>query len=407
MSVEVTGRMDGLDLDPVLRDGYEVHQAALRRGMNVLLLPRQVMMVSRPDGEGGELAFVHGVPSTSTLSAVTFAQDKRMRRAQLVAAGLPVPKGGSYSISNGVKDAKNLIKRIGYPVVIKPSMGDNMIEVHAGLRSEADVDAAIDYLRTHPDQRPTYVKAAYALTLLGDPEEVDGRVTSPRGYRFLVEKQVQGQYLRFLVINGNVHSVLHCPGGSAGSVRGPNYDVTTETHPSLLAIAQSAVRAVAGLAVAAVDVVVDDFRKSAPEQEAWIVELSERPWLAAQASIGEALSRDLGDCILKGHATQSALHLNDPTDKIEVDVHVEGLTDPVAAVGTIVAACRSMGIAGNVDGVDPIEGVAEGALTGDAHKIAWLTELLLDGRLENHRAILVQENQRRTSSSATVAGGSK
>lgn len=392
MSAEAQVSADEIDLDPVLRDGYEVHQAAMRRGLNVLLLPRQVMMVRRPDGEGGELAFVHGVPSTSTLSAVTFAQDKRMRRAQLVAAGLPVPKGGSYSISNGVNDAKKLIKRIGYPVVIKPSMGDNMIEVHPGLRSEADVDQAIEYLRTSPDERPTYVKAAYALTLLGDPEEVDGRLTVPRGYRFLVEKHVGGQYLRFLVINDEVRSVLHCLGGSVGSASGPNHDVTDDVHPSLIGLAGSAARAVTGLAVAAVDIVVHDLSRAASDQEAWIVEFSERPWLAAQAAIAETLADDLGDAILASVAAEHGLRLKEPQDEATVELRIEGLTDATAALSQLNETATQLGIAGRLVVTDQVEGMVLGKLAGPARKIAILAELLIDGRLERHRAITVEEH---------------
>jgi ABC-type transport system substrate-binding protein len=49
-------------------------------------------------------------------------------------AGLPVPKGATFSVGRGVRDAKNFAERIGYPVVVKPAMGDNAIETFRMLR---------------------------------------------------------------------------------------------------------------------------------------------------------------------------------------------------------------------------------------------------------------------------------
>src|SRR5690625_1231069 len=161
MSLE-TPIQPGLGAD--LRDGYEVHAAALRRGMNVVLYPRQVLVASDQSGE--ELAFVHGVPETSSLGPVTYAQDKRMRRALLERAGLPVPRGTTFSVGRGVAGAKKFAERIGYPVVVKPAIGDNAIETFADLQTEEQFDAAIDRLRIPPSERETFTRAAYGLTEL-------------------------------------------------------------------------------------------------------------------------------------------------------------------------------------------------------------------------------------------------
>lgn len=382
-------------VDPVLRDGYEVHQAALRRGLDVLMLPRQVMMVNLPGGgPSTELSFVHGVPSTSTLSAVTFAQDRRMRRARLVEEGIPVPKGGTFSIANGVDDAKRLINKMGYPVVVKPAAGDNMVEVHTGLRDAAAVDTAIEYLRTHVDERSTYVKAAYALTLLGDPEEVDGRRTVPRSYRFLVEKQVPGIYLRFLVVDGEVASVVRCPGGGAIDTSSEgNQDVTGETHPSLTEMARSAVRAVAGLSVAAVDIVIADYGRDVATQDVWIVELSERPWLVAQAAVSESKSAAAGEAILAAHAVERSVALPTARNEVSVTMRLEGITDAVQAATDLKSAIDEYRLAGELTVIDAVEGVADGVLTGSPGDIASFAEHLLNGDVNGHRAMLVHECQ--------------
>ncbi|SNR27058.1 hypothetical protein SAMN06265360_10114 [Haloechinothrix alba] len=387
---------------PELRDGYEVHQAALRRGLNVIQFPRQVMMATPPDGAGTaggtqpqELSFAHGVPQTSTLSAVTYAQDKRMRRALLTNAGLPIPKGGAYSVGKGMEFAKRLIERIGYPVVVKPAIGDNTIETRTGLRDEDELASAIDYLRIPTTSRPTYTRAAFALTLLSEPEELDGRVMMPSSYRFLLEKHVSGEYLRFLVLGDEVCSVVHCPGGPWAGGERQHRDVTGETHTSLTDLARQAVRAVPGLAVAAVDIVTGDHTADAEAQDPRIVELSERPWLAIQAGVSARLSQDLGDAILRSHAAELDLGLGEQHDEVAVDLHMEGVTEPAKAIAAVAEAGRNNGLTGHVSVTDPVEGIADGVVQGRPDAIALLTENLLDARIDGgYRAALVEERGR-------------
>jgi UDP-N-acetylmuramoyl-tripeptide--D-alanyl-D-alanine ligase len=393
MSVESTSDVQAGTLAMDVRDGFEVHQAALRRGMNVLLFPRQVMMATTADGEH-ELTFIHGIPQTSTLGAVTYAQDKRMRRALLERAGLPVPKGATFSVGRGVRDAKNFAERIGYPVVVKPAMGDNAIETFAGVSDEEQLDAAIDYLRTPPTERATFTRAAYALTELREPGEEDGRVVVPPGYRFLVEEHIRGDYVRFLVVRGLVRSVVHCFGlpGSASADGGR--DILGEVHPTLLQLAIDAAQALPGLSVAAVDMVVADYRRPAAGQRVAVVELSERPGLVAQAGVSDELSQRLGDVILSMHADEENVAVGEPRDEVCVEIHAEAIPDLDGAIEALATAARGLGLTGRMEVTDRVEGVIDGILQGPAEGIAWLAEALLDGKLEGHRAMLVEARQR-------------
>lgn len=384
-------------LGPELWDGYEVHRAALGRGLDVVQFPRQVMMASQRDsGPGQELSFVHGVPRTSTLSAVTYAQDKRMRRALLTNAELPVPKGGSFSVGKGLEFAKRLIERIGYPVVVKPAIGDNTIEARTGLGNEQELIEAIDYLRTPTLERPTYTRAAYALTLLAQPEELEGRVMMSSDYRFLLEKHVSGQYLRFLVIADEVHSVVHCPEGPWGQAGLQSSDVTMATHDSFRRMALAAVRAVPGLALAAVDLVTADHTRDASEQDPRIVEVSERPWLAVQAAVSSELSGQLAEVILCQHAVELSVTMAQQAAEVAVDVHMEGVAEAERAVAAFARTGGERGVRGHLTVTDPVEGVTDGVLQGSPRQLAWLAETLLDGRLgeEGYRASLVAERAR-------------
>ncbi|WP_129665206.1 hypothetical protein [Phytoactinopolyspora endophytica] len=398
MSVDSAQMSAGSGTDGVpseVRDGYEVHSAALRRGLDVVLYPRQVMMVVGGDGTPGdtELAFVHGIPRSSTLGSVTYAQDKRMRRAMLERAELPLPRGATFSVGRGIRDAKNFAERIGYPVVVKPAMGDNAIETFPDVQGEEQLDAAIDYLMTPPTERETFVRAAYALTELREPGEEEGRIVVPPGYRFLIEEHVRGDYVRFLVVDGLVRSVVHCPGPPAVTAGEAGRDILGEVHPTMQQLAIDAVQALPGLGVAAVDMVVTDYQRPAADQGVWIVELSERPGLAVQADLSEDLSQHLGDVILDHGAEVGGLPLNVAQDDVAVEFHAEAIPDLDGAVTALAETAREFGLTGHIGVTDRVEGVAEGFVQGSARHIARLSEMLLDGRLKEHRAMLVEERQ--------------
>jgi glutathione synthase/RimK-type ligase-like ATP-grasp enzyme len=378
---------DATDAVPAgLRDGYEVHRAALSHGLDVLLLPRQVLVARTPGGR--ELAFVHGVPASSSLSAVTYAQDKRMRRELLQHAGLPVPPGATFAIGRERQRARRFAERIGYPVVVKPAVGDNLSEVFPGLRDEQQLEEAVEHLRTPESERPTFTRTAYGLTLLLEPDEEEGRTVAPAGYQFLIERHVTGDYLRQLVVGDRVVSAVHCPGGPAGA---PGRDVTDEVHPSVREMAVYAADAVPGLAVAVIDLVLQDHTRPAPAQELWVVELSERPSLATQARISDELSRRLGEAILSHQAARTSTPLPDPGQEVSVEFRLEEAAHPEDTVTAVLDAANRAGLVATIEVTDQVEGIADGRLSGSPGGIASIFETLLDGRLSGQRAMLVEQ----------------
>ncbi|QSB15250.1 hypothetical protein JQS43_02475 [Natronosporangium hydrolyticum] len=369
-----------------LHDGYEVHRAALRYGFDVTLYPRQVLVATRAD-EPGELSFVHGVPQQSTLSAVTYAQDKRMRRELLARAGLPVPPGATFAIGRELAVAKTFAEQIGYPVAVKPAVGENLAEVTAGIRNVAELESAIDYLRTPELDRPTFSRTAYALTLLLEPDEEDGRSIAPAGYQFLVERHVEGDYLHLVTVAGQVRAAVHRIGDSAAptSVR----DVTDELHPSLAELALQAATTIPGLATTTIGMVVADHHRPVAEQEAWIVDFSERPYLAVLALASAELGHRLGEELLSLQRAAAETE-QPPRDEVSVTAHIEGCTDPDGVAAALTAAIAEHGLAGQVAVADRIEGTAEGTLQGSPNALAMLFELLVDGQLDGQRARLVE-----------------
>lgn len=376
-----------------LRDGYELHLAALRHGLDVALYPRQVLIAS--GGGGPELAFVHGVPQTSTLAAVTYAQDKAMRRELLARAGLPIPEGATFAIGRDRALAGEFAARIGYPVVVKPAVGDSLTEVFAGIRDQRQLDAAIDYLRTPEAERPAFTRAAYGLTLLLEPDEEDGRQVSPASYRFLLERHVPGRYIRCLVLGGELVSVLRLDGLTSDRREAAGEDLTGQVDEGLRELAIRAVRTIPGLALAAVDLVVVDGGPAPAGQPVSIVELSERPWLATQARIDEALGHRIGEAILRHHATELGLTLPPPREQVRVEFQAEGAADAGALATAIAGAAAGCGLAADVQVADQVEGILEGTLSGAPAPITLIFESLLSGGFHGQRAMLVEAHQRK------------
>jgi hypothetical protein len=379
------------DIPPAWRDGYELHCAALRLGLDVTLYPRQVLQVTQPAG-GPDRWFVHGVPESSTLAAVTYAQDKRMRRQLLVQAGLPVPDGVTFAIGREIGEAKRFARNVGYPVVVKPASGDNMSEVFTGVRNEKELATTIDYFRTPELGRPAFSRTAYALTLLLEPDEEDGRTITPAGYQLLVEKQVTGVPLRILVVGDRVVSAVAGPGEGRGSADRSYGEVRDEIHPDFRDLALTAVRAIPGLTTAALDLIVTDHRSPRGQQDAWIVDFSERPLLAQQAMVSDALSAELATALLR-HA---APVLDDviPRDLVSIDFRVEGATSATAVAAALGDAARDAGVTSDVTVEDDVEGSVVGVVDGPADWTAWVFESLLAGTLAEQRAMLVTERHR-------------
>jgi D-alanine-D-alanine ligase-like ATP-grasp enzyme len=82
-------------------------------------------------------------PSTSYL-AISICHSKRTTLRLLRMADLPVPEGRSFD-SSDFDQAIDYARRLGWPVVLKPSGGRGGSGVSVGIRSDQDFRAAWDY----------------------------------------------------------------------------------------------------------------------------------------------------------------------------------------------------------------------------------------------------------------------
>lgn len=362
-----------------MRDGAAVHTAALASGLSTRLLPRQVLQVFAPGGK--TTAFTHGIPQSSSLSGVTFTQDLRMRRGLLGKAGVPQPRGATFSVGRSRGAAQRFAAKIGYPVVVKPALGDSTIDVTRGIRDRRQFAAAVEGLLTPPEERPGSTQASYGITELRKPGVKDGRVTVPPGYRFLVEEEISGDYLRVLVLEGRVLDVVHCPGGpwsgrASGSMRAAAWPSGLEET------AAAVVAALPGLAVLSIDVVVPDSGTRAPV----VVDVSERPWLEVQHRCSPTEAARLAREVLTAGLPHTDLPPARDTSR-DLELAFEGVIDPRGFVTAVNEQAAEDGVPLKLEVTDAARGYTGGTARSTPSYIATLVEGVLSQGVRGHTAM--------------------
>lgn len=368
------------DVTRGMRDGVEVHKAALACGFTTRLLPRQVLQVFTP--EGARTAFTHGIPQGSSLSGVTFTQDLRMRRGLLGKAGVPQPRGATFSVGRSRGAALRYAETIGYPVVVKPALGDSTIDVTRGIQNQGQFAAAVDRLLTPPEDRPDSTQAAYGITELRKPGRKDGRVTVPPGYRFLVEEEVRGEYLRLLVIDGAVVDVLACPGGP-WSGRATDASPRPGSRTALEQTAAAVVAALPGLAVLSIDVVLSAVFSAQPV----VVDVSERPWLDVQNRMRPARVAGLARDLLASGLSGTTLPPSRPDEFAEFHVMFEGVVAPGEFASLVTDHGAAHGATIDLKVADPARGHVAGTVRGTPATTAELVEIILNSGIHGQTAM--------------------
>lgn len=362
-----------------LVDGWLVHAAALSAGFSTTLFPGQVLLV-HGDTEETPAAFAHGVPNSSRLSTASLIQDNRMRRDLISARGIPVPKGRSFALRNGLGQALSYAETIGYPVVVKPMLNDSTTEVINAVRNPEELAEAVAYFETVPTMRPDFTAASYSITQVMTPRKAGDRRTRS-SYRFMVEKHHSGVYVRLLLIEGELVSVVLAPDGPWRADLAK--DLTDEVHPSAWGIARQIWDAYPGLAVMAADIVLSDWQHDWDEQDWHLVELSERPWLYLQYALSAITAKDLGRCLLEVEAKSS--HSNTRSDSHDTEIAVafswEGVSRSKEVLDDLQRVCRALVIRGWGESQDEVSGRVGGQWEGPPEAIALLNELAVAGEL--------------------------
>lgn len=384
-------------------DGYLIHGNALARGLSTWLLAGQVLYVG--NSEGQELSFAHGVPEQTRLSAAVLSQDKRIRRALLADNGIKIPKGASFSLGDGLPGAKRYAKRLGYPVVVKPMIGENSIEVRSGIKGPKGLTRTFDYFRVAPDRRESFELSSYTLTTLFWPKDSDGQEARD-DYRLLVESEVSGQYVRLFVIDGEVLHAMHAPGGTA-SPRPGGSDIGDVVHPSVVELGEKIAAIYPRIFAMTIDLVVNDFGASLEDQSYTVVELSERPWhYLRQMHLGDEVN-DIAAYTLEKSAENSGFSIGAALPKPHIDARIQwdAVSDPKRFTTAYAEHAQTSGISGSIGIEDQVGGTVVAKVSGNAREIARLNELAVDSGLDRERAMSVKTSPFKVGASEIGADG--
>lgn len=369
-----------------LVDGYLITAAMLSRGLDMLCLPRQVTIGSQ---ENQEVAFTHGVPGSSSLAGVTYAQDRRVRRSLLQRAKIAVPTGATFSYK-GTLDRLRYARKVGYPVVVKESIYDTYNELGQVAHNKKQLNAIIAEMRQDTNggeaSAASITRAAYSLTgLLQNEVGEDGQEMRHASHRYLLEKVVAGQLLRILVSHGEALSALQRPKGGMWS----GSCVMQQLHPHWCDLAVKAVAAIPHLHTAAVDIVVPEPTVGPENQQGAVIELHERTQFVTYANASLELAKKLASKVLEKEASLQGITLKNEVKRVKIQLLAENLLHTDTVIPKIENCCQSIDIAGKLNVTDPVEGIVEGELSGSPEAIAYLIEAIINGMF-GHRAMAVE-----------------
>ena len=300
---------------------------ALRRGIPVTRLD-----------DGSYIQLGHGARQrrmqatmTDATSAIgmEIADDKDRTKRVLASAGIPVPRGESVSTWEDAVDAAG---RVGYPLVVKPLVGNHGRGITTNVRGADELRAAFDAAkgvhrrvvietqlegadfrlllvnhelvaaarRDHPQVVGDGSRTIRQLVerLNADPrrgaghERVMTRVTLDADAEQTLAKQ--GLTLDDVPSIGRIVRLKSAANISAG---GAAADVTDEVHPQVRAVAERASRIV-GLDITGIDLVAQNIRQPLHESGGGIVEVNAAPGFRMHIEPSEGKPRNVAAPVL-------------------------------------------------------------------------------------------------------------
>ncbi len=266
--------------------------------------------------------------STSAI-AESIAQDKDLTKMLLMAAGVPVPDG---CLVSSAQDAWAAAEKIGAPVVVKPSDGNQGKGVTVNLEGRDQVMAAYALASLHGSAvivERYFVGHDFRLLVVGnnlvaaarrDPPHVigDGQHSITELVEIINADPARGEghgtSLTRIQLDGIAMSMLAAQGYEPESVLekdvlvvlrnnanlstgGTATDVTDHVHPELAATAVAAAKMV-GLDVCGVDMVGKNVFEPLDKQGGCVVEVNAAPGLRMHLSPSFGIGRPVGEAIM-------------------------------------------------------------------------------------------------------------
>lgn len=311
---------------------YNVALEAWRRGISLQFytvpVKNRMRIFYLLEHEGKSYKFQYSLGGKVESEARKIVNDKALTKQHLSAAGVSVPQGKSVDISNGVDDSLQYAAGLGYPVVAKPTDGRLGKGVLTNLTNENELRDALNHLKDNlgytdiiieqyikGDDTRVYViddkvAAAYKripLNVYGDgvstiSELVDEkkRVRKNNPYAKKHEIVINETVLAYLASQGYSIDTVPEEGQrillaekTLSSDAGEKIDITEELSDKMKQTAIDAVKAVPGMFMSGLDLMIDHERN-----EGFVLELNANPNIAGHLYPMEGKPRDVHKFII-------------------------------------------------------------------------------------------------------------
>ena len=376
-----------------------MERECVRQGFDILRTGKGVFSAHKG---GKSLYFKLSRSPLVSVDAISLCTHKEATREFLAPLGFPVPRGRMFPAGD-YDNATRFANLIGYPVVVKPATGVRGIGVVPGIMNDAELKSAFHVLESSKlghddfivekhiygeDYRIMVIGGKVRAATLRAPANVagDGKhsvaelILIKNRYRQLIphlksrpivfseatQYQLDKQGLTLHSVPEAGQTVL-LSGSCNLSQGGDSVNVLHEMHPSIVKVAEEAVKAVPGLDYCGIDFLIEDHRKPVGETDLGICELN------AHAAIGTACYTMFGEPVnVPRMAIEEVLHQQAvpmaplPEDAIAVQVRIRGKVTGVGYRKWLARHARRSGLRGYVKNASSreVEAVLLGSLVG-------------------------------------------
>jgi D-alanine-D-alanine ligase-like ATP-grasp enzyme/acylphosphatase len=376
-----------------------MERECVRQGFDILRTGKGVFSAHR--GEQSLYFKLSRSPLVS-VDAISLCTHKEATREFLAPLGFPVPRGRMFPAGDH-DNAMRFAKLIGYPVVVKPATGVRGIGVVPGITSDAELKRALHVLESSQlghddfivekhifgeDYRIMVIGGKVRAATLRAPANVAGDGKHSVAELILIKNRYRQQIphlkSRPIVFSKATQYQLDKQGLTLQSVPeagqtvvlsgscnlsqgGDSVNVLHEMHPSIIQVAEEAVKAVPGLDYCGIDFLIEDHRKPVGETDIGICELN------AHAAIGTACYTMFGEPVnVPRMAIEQILHQQGlplaplPEESLTVQVRIRGKVTGVGYRKWLARHARRSGLTGYVKNASrrQVDAVLQGSLVG-------------------------------------------
>lgn len=376
-----------------------MERECVRQGYNILRTGKGVFTA---DDNGQRFYFKLSRSPLVSIDAISLCTHKEATREFLAPLGFPVPRGRMFPPGD-YANATKFANLIGYPVVVKPATGVRGIGVVPNITSDTELKSAFHVLESSKlghddfivekhifgeDYRIMVIGGTVRAATLRAPANVTGDGKHNIAELILIKNRYRQNIphlkSRPIVFSEATHYQLNKQGLTLHSVPtagkqvilsgscnlsqgGDSVNILHEMHPSIIKVAEDAVKAVPGLDYCGIDFLIEDHRKPVGETDIGICELN------AHAAIGTACYTMFGEPVnVPRDAIEEVLIKNKlplrplPEDKMAVKVNIRGKVTGVGYRKWLARHAQRSGLTGYVKNVGPreVETVLQGSLVG-------------------------------------------